>query len=317
LSTIIYHQFSFQANFFCFNPLCTKLVNIMRNLLQQAQKLLSHRRVGLLGVSSVVAGLVLMPQPGQAVSLFELIIRGAQIIQVSNISDAQEMAIGAQTNQKIVSQMRMNTNPELNQYINNIGQNLARNSARPNIKYTFQVVQDDAINAFATMGGFVYINTGLMKASDNEAQLASVIGHEIGHITGRHSIEQMKQTMISQGITSAAGLSQNQAAQIGVEIALNRPNSREMEYDADRRGMANIVKVGYAPSAMPEFMKKLNSANSPPTFLSTHPSSPDRVARLNSMIPAQARSQTAGLNAPLYRQRVQYFMAPTNSIQPR
>jgi beta-barrel assembly-enhancing protease len=289
----------------------------MLNLLQQAKSFLGRRRTyaGLMGLM-MIASILLTPQPGQAVSLFELIIRGAQIIQVSNISDKQEMEIGAQTNQQIVRQMRMNTNRELNEYINNIGQTLARSSARPNIKYTFQVVQDDAVNAFATMGGFVYVNTGLIKISDNEAQLASVIGHEIGHITGRHSIEQLKQAMIAQGISSAAGLSQSQAAQMGVELALRRPKSREMEYDADKRGLENIMRVGYAPSAMPEFMKKLASASSPPTFLSTHPSPPDRVARLNSLIPAQYRSQTAGLNGPLYKQRVQYLMAPTSNSQP-
>jgi beta-barrel assembly-enhancing protease len=289
----------------------------MLNLLQQAKSFLGRRRTyaGLMGLM-MIASILLTPQPGQAVSLFELIIRGAQIIQVSNISDQQEMEIGAQTNQQIVRQMRMNTNRELNEYINNIGQTLARSSARPNIKYTFQVVQDDAVNAFATMGGFVYVNTGLIKISDNEAQLASVIGHEIGHITGRHSIEQLKQAMIAQGISSAAGLSQSQAAQMGVELALRRPKSREMEYDADKRGLENIMRVGYAPSAMPEFMKKLASASSPPTFLSTHPSPPDRVARLNSLIPAQYRSQTAGLNGPLYKQRVQYLMAPTSNGQP-
>jgi beta-barrel assembly-enhancing protease len=300
------------------NPLCTKLVNTMLNLFQPAIKLLGKRRayLGILGSTSLIVGLLLAPQPGKAVSLFELIIRGAQIIQVSNISDAQELAIGAETNRKIMSQVRLHPSGELNAYVNNIGQNLARTSDRPNIKYTFQVVQDDAINAFATMGGFVYINSGLIKASDNEAQLASVVGHEIGHITGKHSIEQMKQAMIAQGITSAAGLSQSQAAQIGVELALSRPHSREMEYDADRRGLANIMKVGYAPSAMPEFMKKLASANSPPTFLSTHPSAPDRVARLNSMIPSQYRSNTTGTNAPLYRQRVNYLMNNGNGVSP-
>ncbi len=289
----------------------------MLNLLQQALYFRGRRRIyaGLLGLVMTVS-VLFTPQPSQAVNLFELIIRGAQIIQVSNISDQQEMAIGAQTNQKIVQQLRMNTSRELNEYINNIGQNLARSSARPNIRYTFQVVQDDAINAFATMGGYVYINSGLIKISDNEAQLASVIGHEIGHITGRHSIEQLKQALIAQGISEAAGLNQNQAAQIALELALRRPRSREMEYDADQRGLANIIRVGYAPTAMPEFMKKLANANSPPTMFSTHPSSPERVARLNSLIPLQSRSQTAGLNGPLYRQRVQYLLPANGSNRP-
>jgi beta-barrel assembly-enhancing protease len=253
------------------------------------------------------ASILLAPQSGQAFTLLDLIRKGIPIIQALSINDQQEIALGAQTNQQIVRQLRMSQNQEVNDYINNIGQRLARSSARPNIKYTFQVVEDNAINAFATMGGYVYINTGLMKASDNEAQLASVIGHEIGHITGRHSIEQLKQTLIAQGISSIAGLDQNQLSNTVFNIGLRLPKSREMEYDADRRGLDNIIRVGYAPSAMPEFMKKLASASTTPAFLSTHPSPPDRVQRLNNLIPPQYRTKTDGLDQNNYKQRVQYF----------
>jgi beta-barrel assembly-enhancing protease len=281
----------------------------MLNFLQQALSFVGRRRsYAALLAFSITASVLFTPQPGQAFTLLDLIRKAVPIIQVLSINDQQEMAYGAQTNQQILSQMKISQNPELIAYVNNIGQNLARSSARPNIKYTFQVIQDDAINAFATMGGYVYVNTGLLKASDNEAQLASVIGHEIGHITGRHSIEQLKQTLLAQGITSLAGLSQSQISNTLLNIGLRLPNSREMEYDADRRGLANIIRVGYAPSAMPEFMKKLARANSPPAFLSTHPSPPDRVNRLNNMIPAQYRSKTDGLDQSNYKQRVQYLL---------
>lgn len=261
-----------------------------------------------LSLLALLLVLVASPQPGQAVSLYELLIRGAQIYQVSNISDQQEMAYGTQINQSILKQVKIHPSRDLNTYVNNIGQQLVRNSARPNIRYTFQVVDDNGINAFATMGGFVYINSGLIKAADNEAQLAGVIGHEIGHITGRHSIEQLKQAMIAQGVTSIAGLSNSQIGQIGVELAFNRPRSREMEYDADRRGMENIIRTGYAPGGMPDFMKKLVSSNNPPALFSTHPAPADRVARLQQMIPAGYQSKTAGMDPVPYRQKVNYFL---------
>lgn len=282
---------------------------------------LGRRRLfaGLLAATFALVA-VLTPQPGRAVSLFELLIRGAQIYQVSNISDQQEAAYGAEINRSILQKVRIHPSREVNTYIDNIGQLLARNSARPNIRYTFQVVQDDAVNAFATMGGYVYINSGLIKAADNEAQLAGVIGHEIGHVTGRHSVEQLKQIMIAQGITSLAGLSNSQVAALGVELAFNRPRSREMEYDADRRGMNNILQVGYAPVGMPDFMQKLSSANNPPTFLSTHPAPADRVARLREMIPSQSQNLTAGMAAAPYRQKVNYFfgggsLPPANTVR--
>jgi beta-barrel assembly-enhancing protease len=280
----------------------------MLNFLKKSLFVIGRRRAYAAMLAIVMsASILLAPQSGQAFTLLDLIRKGIPIIQALSINDQQEIALGAQTNQQILRQMKMSQNPEINAYINNIGQRLAASSARPNLKYTFQVVDDNAINAFATMGGFVYINTGLMKASDNEAQLASVIGHEIGHITGRHSLEQLKQTLIAQGISSLAGLDQSQLSNAVLNIGLRLPKSREMEYDADRRGLDNIIRVGYAPSAMPEFMKKLGSATNTPAFLSTHPSPPDRVQRLNSMIPPQYRAKTDGLDQNNYKQRVQYF----------
>ena len=100
------------------------------------------------------------------------------------------------------------------------------------VAYTFQVVKDDSINAFATAGGYVYVTTGLLKAADNEAQLAGVLPHEIGHIAERHLIEQMQETAIARGLTSAAGLDENTAVQLGVELALLRHNSRFDEFQA-------------------------------------------------------------------------------------
>ncbi len=261
-----------------------------------------------ISVLTIVAVTIGQPQVSQSADLLQLLLKGAQILQLSNMNDAQEIALGEQTNQSISNEVKISRNPAMISYIDRIGQRLARNSARPNLKYTFQVVEDDNINAFATMGGFVYINTGLMKAADNEAQLASVIGHEIGHITGRHSLQQVKQRAISQGVTSLLGVDRDQVVQIGVQVALTLPNSRQDEYDADRRGLNTMIQTGYAPSAMPEFMKKLISGGkSSPEFLSSHPAVPERVANLQRMIPAAYRNRTDGLNASTYKQSIRNF----------
>ncbi|MGL5794667.1 MAG: M48 family metalloprotease, partial [Waterburya sp.] len=147
-------------------------------------------------------------QPSYGVSWLELVIRGIQVVQISNISNAQEVALGKEINQELINsgQAKIYRNQAINNYINQIGQQLAKTSQRPDIPYTFQVVDDDSINAFATMGGYVYINTGTISTADNEAELASVIGHEIGHIVARHSVEQMRDRAVSQGLLSAAGL---------------------------------------------------------------------------------------------------------------
>lgn len=246
-------------------------------------------------------------QVSQAAEWWKILIQGAQIIQLSNMSDAQEVSLGEQTNQSLRRQVKISQNQALTGYVNQIGQRLARNSARPNIKYIFQVVEDESINAFATMGGFVYINTGLMKAADNEAQLAGVIGHEIGHITGRHSLQHIKQAAIAQGASSLLNVDRNQIVQMGVQLALTLPNSRQDEYDADRRGLTTMIQSGYAPTAMPEFMKKLMRSNSSPEFLSSHPAVSERVANLQRMIPAAYQNRTDGLNATTYKQNLRNF----------
>ncbi len=274
-------------------------------LRQWLQRRWFYSCIGALTFGIIAVG---QPQVGQAADWIQILIQGAQIVQLSNVSDAQEASLGAETNRAILSEkVKLSQNPVVNNYVNQIGQRLARTSARPNIKYTFQVVEDDSINAFATMGGFVYVNTGLVKAADNEAQLAGVIGHEIGHITGRHSLQHIKQAAITQGLTSLAGLDRDTVVQMGVQLALTLPNSRQDEYDADRRGLTNMIQTGYAPTAMPEFMKKLIGGNSAPEFLSSHPAVTERVANLQKMIPAAYKNRTDGLNASTYKQNLRGF----------
>jgi len=262
-----------------------------------------RRRIFYPIISVVVALSIFLGQPlvSQALPWAEIILQGVQVIQLANLSDRQEVALGKQINQEVLRQMRPNRDRQLNAYINDIGQRLVKASTRRQIPYTFQVIQSNQVNAFATMGGFVYINTGLIKAADNEAQLASVMAHEIGHIVGRHAVNQMKeQATVGLG-AAAAGLNRSQAVALGVELALRRPHSRKAEYEADSLGLRMLSNAGYAPSAMPAFMKKLVSASQPPTFLSTHPATTDRIARMNEMIPASQRNVGDGLNPTEYR----------------
>jgi len=148
---------------------------------------------GLLALSFVVG----TAQVTQA-SLFDLLFPAIQFVQLSNISDRQEVQIGRQINQQLVRKdIQLYRDPEITRYVSEIGQRMAEQSKRPDIPYTFQVVEDKKINAFATMGGFVYLNSGLIAAADNEAQLASVLGHEIGHIAARHALQQMRQQAIA------------------------------------------------------------------------------------------------------------------------
>jgi predicted Zn-dependent protease len=254
----------------------------------------------------VAVGLTLStPQTSHALPWLDLILRGFQVIQLSNMSDNQEVALGRQINQQLATrEFRVYDDRGVNQYITEIGQKLVPFSDRPNIPYVFQIVNDNQVNAFATMGGYVYVTTGLIKTADNEAQLASVIGHEIGHIAARHAVKQMRETAITRGLLTAAGLDQNTAVNIGVELAVNRPNSRQDELEADTKGLANITRAGYVPNAMVAFMRKLLNQSSVPTFLSTHPATQDRITALQRQIPAATANTGTGLDNAAYRNRI-------------
>ncbi|MBD2198834.1 MULTISPECIES: M48 family metallopeptidase [Calothrix] len=251
---------------------------------------------------------VTAPLPGRAFDLLPLLFQGVQILQLSNISDRQEVDLGKDINQQVSSEMRLYRNAEVNRYVEQIGRRLAANSDRPNLPYTFQVVEDPAINAFATAGGYVYVHTGLLKAADNEAELASVIAHEIGHIGGKHLVKQMRQRAIASGVATAAGLDRNTAVGIGVELALNRPRSRQDEFDADQRGLRTLTRSGYAQSGMVSFMQKLLGRGSTPTFLSTHPATSDRINSLKRAISQQPSNGRYGLDNAAYKANIRALL---------
>ena len=261
-------------------------------------------------VSISVAVIICLGTPlsSKAIDLLPLLFQGVQIMNLSNISDRQEVTLGQQMNQELQQEVKISQNSQLNSYINEVGERLAANSDRPNIPYTFQVVEDSAVNAFATAGGFIYINTGLLKIADNEAEVASVLAHEMGHIEGKHLIKQMRQKAIASGVATATGLDRNKAVGIGVQLALNLPRSRKDEFDADKRGLANITRTGYAQSAMVSFMKKLQKSSSVPTFLSTHPGARDRVIALQNQINTQPSNQNNGLDNSVYQAKIRAFL---------
>ncbi len=265
-----------------------------------------HWQYGLLSIIAALSFTLALPAPSYSVSWLELLLQGAQIYQLSNISDQQEVQLGQRINQQVVEQVNISQNRRLNRYLDGIGQRLVTESGRSQLPYTFQVVEDDSINAFATMGGFVYINTGLMKTADNEAELASVVSHEIAHIVGRHAVKQMRQRAIASGVLSVAGLDESSAVNIGVELALNLPNSREDELEADQLGLENLRQAGYAPSGMVTFMEKLMAQNRSalPSLLSTHPATKDRVTALKAQIDPATANSGDGLSEQAYRRRI-------------
>lgn len=256
----------------------------MFNLLNFRNKVSRRVACGLAALVMAVSINAATATPSQA-GWIDLLIQGVRVYQLSNMTDAQEVDLGAGINNQLVNSGQVNLfeGQSINAYIDDIGERLAAVSDRPNIPYNFQVVEDDAVNAFATMGGFVYVTTGLIEAADTEAELAGVVGHEIGHIAGRHAVQQMRQAAITQGITGALGVNRDRLVNIGTQIALQLPASRSDEYEADRHGFYSMGRAGYDQSGMVTFMQKLVRQGAQPEFLSTHPDARNRVNSLQNL----------------------------------
>lgn len=233
-----------------------------------------------------------VPSTVISLNILDLFRNAVRFVQVSNISDEEEVEIGKQINQQLLSkQYQLSNNSQLQQYVDNIGQELIAKSDSRDIPFTFQVVESDAVNAFATPGGFVYVTTGLIEEADNQAQLASVVAHEIAHINQRHGIKALKRAALARGIAETAGVSTNTLAQIGYQLAIDLPQSREYEYEADRVGLEILQQAGYPPMAFVNFLKKLESGGQP-EFLRTHPNNTNRIEALAQEIEsAQADSK--------------------------
>ena len=278
----------------------------MQKLLDIKSKAYRRLIYGLVSLTLVLGIGVSTAQPSQA-GWLDLLINGVQVFQLSNMSDSQEVDLGKGINGQLVNSGRVKIYQDaaLNAYVNEIGQDLAAASDRPNIPYTFQIVEDNAVNAFATMGGYVYVTTGLMAAADNEAELAGVIGHEIGHIAGRHAVKQMRQAAITQGITGALGVNRERLVNIGTQVALQLPASRSDEYEADVHGFESMGRAGYDQSGVVTFMQKLVRGGGQPEFLSTHPNAQNRVNALQERLETSAvPTANDGLSESDYSARV-------------
>ncbi|MBD2259045.1 M48 family metalloprotease [Pseudanabaena sp. FACHB-2040] len=280
---------------------------MLSHLTNSIQKYQRRWLYGLMSLLMAVSISLATPTPSHA-GILDLIFNGVQYIQLSNLSDQNEVTLGRQIDQQIKRQgVRVyNRNPAIVDYVNQIGQRLATTSDRPNLPYTVQVLEDNSVNASATMGGFLYVNTGLIRTAANEAELAGVMAHEIGHITGRHAVNQMRERAIASGIAGAIGVNRDRLVNIGVQLALQMPNQRADEYDADRRGFANMGRAGYDQSGFVTFMQRLNNQSGrPPEFFSTHPDPSNRVTSLQNLLNAERNpAATAGLDANAYKARI-------------
>ncbi|MDX1610709.1 MAG: M48 family metalloprotease, partial [Halofilum sp. (in: g-proteobacteria)] len=231
------------------------------------------------------------------------------------MSEVEERRLGARYHKQILAEQRVYDDPELQSYVDRIGQRLARKSHRPELGYQFTVLDDDSVNAFALPGGYIYITRGIMAYFDSEAELAGVLGHEIGHVTARHSVRQYS-TATATGILGSILLAEAGAGRAGqqlfdiVHTAAIRGYGREHELESDRLGAQYLARAGYDSQQMLEVVRILKDqelyeihrareeGREPRVYHGVFSTHPDNDTRLQEVIRAAKKFEVADARPP-------------------
>jgi predicted Zn-dependent protease len=209
------------------------------------------------------------------------------------IPTSTEIEIGREVSSEVESSEKLHTDQRVQNYVNNVGQKIAEVCDRKDIKYTFKVIDREEVNAFACPGGFIYIYSGLIKIMDNEAQLAAVLAHEVGHVVARHSVKRL-QTVYGYSILMDVllGDKMSEAALQMINVAtflILQGYGRDNEFEADSYGTLYIYRASYNPNGMIQIFNKFKEVegNPPSVFeqlLISHPPTQDRIDKVNKQI---------------------------------
>jgi predicted Zn-dependent protease len=240
--------------------------------------------------------------------------------ELSIMSEQQEIALGTQNDPSIVAQFGLYQDEGLQDFIDEKGQEMAAISHRSHLKYNFKILDSHVVNAFAVPGGYVYFTRGIMAHFNNEAEFAGVLGHEIGHITAKHSVKQYQNSILAQigliaGIIIKPELAQYMdVASQGLQLLFLK-FGRDDESQSDELGVEYSTKIGYEAHEMADFFQTLNRLSGGPedripTFLSTHPDPIDRYNTVHRLADeAQAEMGTAKddlkVNRDTYLRRIE------------
>ena len=221
------------------------------------------------------------------------------------VSEADEIKMGGQTDVQVTKEYGLYSDPRLSAYINAMGQRMGKQSHRPQLDWHFKVLDASVVNAFAAPGGYIYFTRGILGALNSEAELAGVMGHEIGHVTARHSAQQVSRAQVAQiglivpellGLPLVSGL-----AQIGMGLFF-LSYSRDNEREADALSVEYALKAGYDAAQMAEFFETLkrmdpkSDRSGLPAWFSTHPSPADREKSVRDQ--AQQWKRKLGVTSP-------------------
>jgi predicted Zn-dependent protease len=223
--------------------------------------------------------------------------------QLMLVSEGQEIAMGKAADQEAVAAYGLYPDPKVQAYVERLGRGLAAKSERPDLPWSFRVVDDPAVNAFALPGGYIYVTRGILTHLGSEAELVAVLGHEIGHVTGRHSASQMSKQQLAMGglivgmavnpeLQRFGGLAQQALGLLFMKFG------RDDENQADELGLRYMTREAYDPREMLEVFGVLEGVTRAeggdggrmPDWLSTHPSPENRTARIQGLIASTGAS---------------------------
>ena len=250
-----------------------------------------------------------------------------------DVSQEEEAALGRETAEQVNAQLPLVDDPVVNRYITALGTSIARQADTRGLAWEIRIVDSKEVNAFALPGGFIYVNRGLVERADNLSELAGVLGHEIGHVTLRHSVEQMqnaqKTNVVVTLVCTLTNVCESGAARVAINVggsALFARHSREDEREADAEAVRNVVRAGISPAGVPSLFETLMAerARQPgllDSWFGTHPLEESRVEETRRLV-AQIDPATLGtlvVDSPefqAFRRRVR-ALPPSPSPRPQ
>ncbi|MGH7651684.1 MAG: M48 family metallopeptidase [Gemmatimonadaceae bacterium] len=214
------------------------------------------------------------------------------------VSTQQEVQMGQQEAQQVEAQLPMVQDAYIQNYVNALGNRIAKTTSRADLNWQYKVVNSDVVNAFALPGGFIYVNRGVLERASNMSEIAGVLGHETEHVVRRHSVKQMEQAQganVGVGIACAlTGICQSGLAQAAINIggtAVFAKFSRTDEVQADEGGFNNVMRAGISPRGMLTFFQKLlaeeqqsGGSGNAAAWFADHPGTEDRIADIQRML---------------------------------
>lgn len=214
-----------------------------------------------------------------------------------NVDAGKRESIGQSVAVSLTSQKGLDSDDALQEYVNLVGLTVAAASEKPDLVYTFGVLDSDDLNAFSAPGGYVLITKGALRMMRDESELAGVLAHEIGHVCKDHSIKAIQGSKFYDGVvTGAAALSKPGAEEQLVKslgesskLVIGRNFSQKEEYEADAEAIKTLKNAGYDPNGLGRFLARMPVSKE---ALPTHPHGPERIAKLNALAGANSTGQT-------------------------